>query len=801
MILNESMKNYREDSGTDYLQSNAFHDQGLPIGNFKKIAANGLGEDYNAYPHAMIWFQGKLIVCVTRAVLEVRGRMQKALNPDHMGAIWPVKLPDSYFDLDLCAQIWSYSPHTKEWKKNYTSPLVLGNKGIEVPLCRAFRVSAIFKGKHDHAPALYIPSSATTHRPETVLLKSYDGEKFEIISEPGLGICPTPRSLRGLVPFQGRLFTSPVAGKKEFEHNISDHMIVLVSDDPEHCEWKPACEPNFGNPNNLMVFEMAEFNDCLYAGTGNVIEGFEIWKTEGVGEPPFKWKKIITQGAYRGNLSQGAITLHSFGEHLYVGTGIQGGGWDLANNIGPAAAELIRINKDDSWELVIGEARHTPDGFKIPLGGLGPGFGDLTSGYFWSICSHQDYLYVGNLKWFSHVRYADRTKWPAMLKDILNPSRLEELLENFGGCSLWRSRDGCHWQPVTLNGFGNFYNYGIRSMVSSPYGLFVGTANPYTPEVAVKRLAGWQYEKNCRGGLEVWQGTKECQLDMDKSKKVLGDSCSPQEKGKLGKKKYSEKSDAEFERMISDFFQTSNFRHFGLWRPGIDGAYNACENLMEEILAHIGENKEGPLLDISCGRGATTWYLQNNFSANAVTGITAEKELLPTCKQNAPSCTFLYSNLPKVKLPSNCFRYVVWVKGLQTIGDREILLSEVFRVLKPGGQVICFDLLSSVQKKVTYWNRFFTKNNTVRNIDEYGRLFDNTGFEQVDFIDVTSRCLPGFRRYRAQFLALKRDTSEIDNKTFAKMNSYFCEKESAVQACLLLSAYKPLLQGHDKRNN
>jgi len=55
--------------------------------------------------------------------------------------------------------------------------------------------------------------------------------------------------------------------------------------------------------------------------------------------------------------------------------------------------------------------------------------------------------------------------------------------------------DGIHWMLVTLNGFGNPLNYGIRRLFSVGNALlYVGTANPFT--------------SNLGGGCEVLEGIK-----------------------------------------------------------------------------------------------------------------------------------------------------------------------------------------------------------------------------------------------------------------------------------------------------
>ena len=75
-----------------------------------------------------------------------------------------------------------------------------------------------------------------------------------------------------------------------------------------------------------------------------------------------------------------------------------------------------------------------------------------------------------------------------------------------GGFQLWRTADGVRWEPVTRDGFGNPYNFGARSLVSTPHGLFVGTANPFGPHIAVHDDRRWAYRANPRGGCEVWLG-------------------------------------------------------------------------------------------------------------------------------------------------------------------------------------------------------------------------------------------------------------------------------------------------------
>ena len=47
------------------------------------------------------------------------------------------------------------------------------------------------------------------------------------------------------------------------------------------------------------------------------------------------------------------------------------------------------------------------------------------------------------------------------------------------GFDMIKTADGENFEVVTNDGFGDKYNYGGRSMAATPYGLYVGTANPF----------------------------------------------------------------------------------------------------------------------------------------------------------------------------------------------------------------------------------------------------------------------------------------------------------------------------------
>ncbi len=479
---------------------------GLVKADFAPIGRNGLGDKLNAYPHSMAWFNNRLIVGTTRSNLCLFKISKIRKNIEN----WPVDCPEYIFDQDMRAQIWHYDPTHHDsgenagWTMAARAPWI-DAKGERLPRELGYRGMCVFQGKSDDAPHLYVSTYTPARGQGTRILRSPDGVDFAEIPMPE-GFGSDIITLRLVVPFKGRLFTSPT-GKAEGNPNMSGNAVIFATDDPVSGNWQVVNTPGFGDPGNIGVFEMIDAGDYLYAGTGN-LSGFQIWRTRAEGPPPFKWQQVIEKGGYRGALNQGAASLCAHDGMVYVGSGIQHGGIDQMTGVGIGGPELIRIHPDGSWDMIIGRERPTPVGLKSPLSGFSPGFDSLFTGYFWRMASHDGWLYLGTFDWAVMMRFADRGKWPAPFRRMVDRIGLEKVIDMFGGADLYRSRDGENWLPVTVNGFGNAYNYGVRTLQSTPFGLAAGFVNPFGPRVGSWEDGEFRYRDNPDGGMEIWLGSK-----------------------------------------------------------------------------------------------------------------------------------------------------------------------------------------------------------------------------------------------------------------------------------------------------
>ncbi|MFQ5737877.1 MAG: hypothetical protein ACE5JX_02610 [Acidobacteriota bacterium] len=420
---------------------------------FHEIAPQGFGDRQNTKAWSMIYWKGNLYVGTARAHMCVEfAGLAMTGGPSIGPFVYPPIDPDyecteSPQDLPLQAEIWRYTPIVRVWKRVFQSP-----NDVEIP---------DFPGKFTSRDAGFRNLAAFTDPGGQQVL--YAGGVTSEVINPGL---PPPRILRSpdgenwtAVPQDpGTVLGDLGRGQANFRAMAvyKNRLFVVNASARGGGSLMEAANPAGGNdefqfvsPEGMVIYEMAVYNDYLYVGTLDARGGYGIEKTDATGQPPYTFTNVVEKGAYLDRPSNTVVSMHVFKEALFAGT--------------DKPAELIRVNPDDSWDLIVGTPRDTPDGHKEPLSGFDKGFDDPFNQHIWRMQGHEGKLYVGTND--------ARGFWKAY--------KFAQPFLHLMGYDLYDSFDGENYVMLTRTGFKDQLDIGIRVFASTPVGLFFGTSNPF----------------------------------------------------------------------------------------------------------------------------------------------------------------------------------------------------------------------------------------------------------------------------------------------------------------------------------
>ena len=375
-------------------------------------------------------------------------------------------------------EIWRYKKDdTLCWEKVYSVPKYLQISGLR------FIVShKPFNGNNN----LY----AASYGGKLKIFKSSNGVNWFPLSDMIL----KGTSSRAMVSHKGKLYIATID-----EKNPTLIPNLYSSIDPEFYPWEDvinADNPLYDkskNPNGS-ISEMKVFNDKIYVATNNT-DGVQVWRTNGSTPRLNDWTLIVDNG-FGDATNQYTLSMGTFKNYLYVSATKK---LPLAW-LAPMGCDIIRISKNDDWQLVVGSKPVIPSptskGIRTnSLSGFNSGFNNPFNVYAWQIKEYEDKLLISTfddssnmeviLEFLINNKIAIENKIGATTTNTLIKiyksivSQLNSIRYPFG-FDLYESIDGINFTPIFLNGFANKYNYGGRTLfVDSSNTLYIGTANPF----------------------------------------------------------------------------------------------------------------------------------------------------------------------------------------------------------------------------------------------------------------------------------------------------------------------------------
>jgi len=377
------------------------------------------------------------------------------------------------------AEIWRYRKDgSLPWQRVYRSTYSPENSVLAG--IRYMITHRPFEG----SPALYAAEVGERVR----VLKSTNGVNWRVLEDTVL----QGSSSRAMVSHKGKIY---IATRDE----LGDAQVPLLysSRDPEFYPWEPVItnveglDPN-KNPRGS-IWNMAVFNNRIYITT-SYEDKIQVWRTNHE-EPRLNDWTLVVDG-FENPLNTSTLAIGVFKDHLYV-SGTKP--LPLSYFI-PMGFDLIRIDKNDNWETVVGGIPFIPYGSLIEeepnsLSNTWSGFNNPFNVYGWQIQEYKDRLLIStfddsiNMEVILTTILENRDALENLIgKDVTDIliaaySAIVEILTAIRyprGFDLYISEDGVNFSPIFLDGFHNPYNYGGRILfVDSEDNLYIGTANPF----------------------------------------------------------------------------------------------------------------------------------------------------------------------------------------------------------------------------------------------------------------------------------------------------------------------------------
>ena len=124
-------------------------------------------------------------------------------------------------------------------------------------------------------------------------------------------------------------------------------------------------------------------------------------------------------------------------------------------------------------------------------------------------------------------------------------------------------------------------------------------------------------------------------------------------------------------------------------------SFNQHIKWRDDIMRRMAVRDGSSALDVCCGTADWTIALAKAVGASGeVTGLDFSESMLEAGKDKVkpfPIISLIHGNAMELPFPDETFDYVTIGFGLRNVPDYEKVLSEMKRVLKPGGMIACLD--------------------------------------------------------------------------------------------------------------
>jgi ubiquinone/menaquinone biosynthesis C-methylase UbiE len=194
--------------------------------------------------------------------------------------------------------------------------------------------------------------------------------------------------------------------------------------------------------------------------------------------------------------------------------------------------------------------------------------------------------------------------------------------------------------------------------------------------------------------------------------------------------------------------------HYPFHVNDTDSFMQAQSNLTNYCLSHLESPEGKDILEIGCGNGVQTNYIQERIKPRKITGIDlnhANIEIANSEKsrRGLTDIQFEVDDAQRMsKVGDQSYDVILNIESAFHYPDKSSFIREVSRVLKPGGHFVIADILTRREnmKRRNLWKRKMVLHHWP--IQDYYRGFEEANLEIKQQNDITPQVIRGFQNYR-----------------------------------------------------
>jgi ubiquinone/menaquinone biosynthesis C-methylase UbiE len=229
--------------------------------------------------------------------------------------------------------------------------------------------------------------------------------------------------------------------------------------------------------------------------------------------------------------------------------------------------------------------------------------------------------------------------------------------------------------------------------------------------------------------------------------------------------------------------------HYPLYVKETDSFIQAQKNLTDYCISLLKPIRDKEILEIGCGNGIQALYINASHNPSSITGIDLNKANIDIANKekkgaNARNVKFLVGdaqNLTHIKSAS--IDVLLNIESAFHYPDKVSFLGEIHRVLKPGGQFLIADILSTRKKReglMKLWGKPMVHH--FWNQKRYNQEFSKSELNIDHSEDISPQVRKGWSIYRNWLPKMKMQMF-FQNLAFrifyiinARINIYFLNK-------------------------